>query len=111
VFFATMALTVVMFVQIPKGFFPIQDTGLINGISEAAQDISPQEMMRLQRSSARSSCAIPTCGFGSQTGFDRRPNPATPAASTSSSSRARSAMASARRSSTGCGRNSPQVRA
>ena len=42
VFFATMALTGVMFINIPKGFFPIQDTGLINGISEAAQDISPR---------------------------------------------------------------------
>ena len=49
VFFATMALTGVMLVHIPKGFFPIQDIGLINGISEGAQDISPETMMRLQR--------------------------------------------------------------
>src|SRR6202030_1599821 len=49
VFFATLALTVVMMVYIPKGFFPIQDIGLINGIAEGAQDISPEEMMRLQR--------------------------------------------------------------
>jgi multidrug efflux pump subunit AcrB len=34
---------------IPKGFFPVQDTGLITGISEAAQDVSPAEMKRLQR--------------------------------------------------------------
>ena len=32
VFFATMALTVVMAIQIPKGFFPIQDTGMISGL-------------------------------------------------------------------------------
>ena len=32
---------------IPKGFFPIQDTGLITGFAEAAQDVSPQEMARL----------------------------------------------------------------
>jgi HAE1 family hydrophobic/amphiphilic exporter-1 len=32
----------------PKGFFPIQDIGLINGISEGAQDVSPEEMKRLQ---------------------------------------------------------------
>src|SRR6266404_3225160 len=41
VFFATLALTVVMTVQIPNGFFPLQDTGLITGESEAAQDVSP----------------------------------------------------------------------
>jgi HAE1 family hydrophobic/amphiphilic exporter-1 len=49
VFFATMALTGVMFVQIPKGFFPIQDTGMISAFAEAAQDTSPQEMMKLLR--------------------------------------------------------------
>src|SRR5271163_2563109 len=49
VFFATVAITGVMIVYMPKGFFPIQDVGLINGISEGSQDISPQEMMRLQR--------------------------------------------------------------
>jgi hydrophobe/amphiphile efflux-1 (HAE1) family protein len=48
VFFATMALTGVMLFYTPKGFFPIQDIGLINGISEGAQDISPDEMRRLQ---------------------------------------------------------------
>ena len=41
VFLATMAVTAVLFVTIPKGFFPIQDTGLIQGLSEAAQDVSP----------------------------------------------------------------------
>ena len=48
VFFATLATTAVMFVFIPKGFFPTQDTGLITGLSEAAQDVSPTEMKRLQ---------------------------------------------------------------
>jgi hydrophobe/amphiphile efflux-1 (HAE1) family protein len=48
VFFATMALTGWMMYSTPKGFFPIQDIGLINGISEGSQDVSPQEMMRLQ---------------------------------------------------------------
>jgi HAE1 family hydrophobic/amphiphilic exporter-1 len=47
VFFATMALTVVLAIQIPKGFFPIQDTGMIQAFAEAAQDTSPEEMMRL----------------------------------------------------------------
>src|SRR5262249_28957615 len=46
-FRATMALTVVRAIQIPKGFFPIQDTGMISAFAEAAQDTSPEEMMRL----------------------------------------------------------------
>ncbi len=48
VFLATLALTVYLFVIIPKGFFPQQDTGLITGISQAAQDISVKDMMRHQ---------------------------------------------------------------
>jgi HAE1 family hydrophobic/amphiphilic exporter-1 len=49
VFFATVALSVYLFVIIPKGFFPQQDIGLITGISEAAQDVSPAAMMRIQQ--------------------------------------------------------------
>jgi hydrophobe/amphiphile efflux-1 (HAE1) family protein len=49
VFFATMAITGYMMVTIPKGFFPIQDIGLINGVSEGAQDTSPQQLMRLHQ--------------------------------------------------------------
>jgi HAE1 family hydrophobic/amphiphilic exporter-1 len=49
VFFATVVLAVVMAIQIPKGFFPIQDTGLIGGLAEAAQEVSPEEMKRLER--------------------------------------------------------------
>ena len=48
-FFLTLAVTIGLFVVIPKGFFPIQDNGLILGLSEAAQDISPAEMKRLQQ--------------------------------------------------------------
>jgi multidrug efflux pump len=39
-FLVTVALTVALYVFIPKGFFPIQDTGLIQGYSEAPQNIS-----------------------------------------------------------------------
>ncbi|MDP4024795.1 efflux RND transporter permease subunit [Methylobacterium sp. NEAU 140] len=39
-FLATLALTIHLFIVIPKGFFPQQDTGLVVGITEAAQDIS-----------------------------------------------------------------------
>jgi HAE1 family hydrophobic/amphiphilic exporter-1 len=49
VFLATVAVTVHLFVTIPKGFFPQQDTGLITGISEAAQDVSFAEMKRRQQ--------------------------------------------------------------
>ena len=69
VFFATMALTVVLYVEIPKGFFPIQDTGMINGLAEAAQDVSPAEMMRLQRQLGGILLRDPDiAGFASQTG-------------------------------------------
>jgi HAE1 family hydrophobic/amphiphilic exporter-1 len=44
----TVVLTLALFVIIPKGFFPQQDTGMIVGISEGAQDISPQAMMDRQ---------------------------------------------------------------
>ena len=40
IFFATLALSVYLFIVIPKGFFPQQDVGLITATSEAAQDIS-----------------------------------------------------------------------
>jgi hydrophobe/amphiphile efflux-1 (HAE1) family protein len=46
VFFATMALTGIMILQIPKGFFPFQDIGVLSGFAEAAQGASPQQMMR-----------------------------------------------------------------
>jgi HAE1 family hydrophobic/amphiphilic exporter-1 len=48
VFLATLGLSVYLFVIIPKGFFPQQDTGLITGISEASQDVSFADMTRQQ---------------------------------------------------------------
>ncbi|MEA2911931.1 MAG: hypothetical protein QOJ15_4012 [Bradyrhizobium sp.] len=48
VFFATLALSVYLFIVIPKGFFPQQDNGLITATSEASQDISFAAMTRLQ---------------------------------------------------------------
>jgi hydrophobic/amphiphilic exporter-1 (mainly G- bacteria), HAE1 family len=47
-FFATLGLSVYLFVIIPKGFFPQQDVGLITATSEAAQDVSFVEMKRRQ---------------------------------------------------------------
>lgn len=40
VFFATVAATIALYMFVPKGFFPQQDTGNIQGVAEAAQDIS-----------------------------------------------------------------------
>jgi HAE1 family hydrophobic/amphiphilic exporter-1/multidrug efflux pump len=47
-FVATVALTILLYVLIPKGFFPQQDTGIIMGLSDAPQDISFDEMVRRQ---------------------------------------------------------------
>ena len=58
VYFATLALTIYLFIVIPKGFFPQQDTGLLTGISEAAQDISFADMKKSRLRSARSSPPI-----------------------------------------------------
>ncbi len=47
-FFATLAFTGYLYVIIPKGFFPQQDTGVIYAATEAAQDISFAEMTKRQ---------------------------------------------------------------
>jgi multidrug efflux pump len=44
----TLGLTVLLYILIPKGFFPVQDTGMIQAISEAPQSISYQAMAELQ---------------------------------------------------------------
>jgi HAE1 family hydrophobic/amphiphilic exporter-1 len=48
VFFATVALSVYLYVIIPKGFFPQQDNGFLIATSEAGQDISFADMKRHQ---------------------------------------------------------------
>jgi hydrophobe/amphiphile efflux-1 (HAE1) family protein len=69
VFFGTMVLTVVMAIMIPKGFFPIQDTGLVQGFGEGAQATSPHEMMRLMQTLGEVLLKDPDIeSFGSQTG-------------------------------------------
>ncbi|WP_222911827.1 MdtB/MuxB family multidrug efflux RND transporter permease subunit [Pseudomonas sp. DNDY-54] len=50
---ATLGLTVVLYLAVPKGFFPVQDTGVIQGISEAPQSISFRAMSERQQSLAR----------------------------------------------------------
>jgi multidrug efflux pump len=49
VFAATLVLTFGLFVAVPKGFFPIQDTGVIQGVAVAAQTVSFPEMIALQQ--------------------------------------------------------------
>ena len=50
---ATLVLTIVLYVVVPKGFFPVQDTGVIQGISEAPQSISFPAMAARQQALAR----------------------------------------------------------
>ncbi|MFZ3336273.1 MAG: MdtB/MuxB family multidrug efflux RND transporter permease subunit [Xanthobacteraceae bacterium] len=45
---ATLALTVLLYLLIPKGFFPVQDTGMVQAITEASQSVSYDEMADLQ---------------------------------------------------------------
>jgi hydrophobic/amphiphilic exporter-1 (mainly G- bacteria), HAE1 family len=47
-FVITVAATVLLYIYIPKGFFPQQDTGIISGLTDAPQDISFDEMVRRQ---------------------------------------------------------------
>ena len=45
----TLVLTVILYIFVPKGFFPVQDTGVIQGISEAPQTVSFASMAERQR--------------------------------------------------------------
>ncbi|HVN77472.1 MAG TPA: efflux RND transporter permease subunit [Terriglobia bacterium] len=56
---ATLILTVVLYIYIPKGFFPIQDTGVIQGVSESAQTVSFQKMSSQQQELAKIILADP----------------------------------------------------
>ncbi|KXU38844.1 multidrug transporter subunit MdtB [Ventosimonas gracilis] len=49
---ATLGLTVLLWIAVPKGFFPLQDSGLLLGISEAPQSISFTAMSRRQQALA-----------------------------------------------------------
>ncbi|HJT71270.1 MAG TPA: multidrug efflux RND transporter permease subunit [Terriglobales bacterium] len=49
----TLVLTILLYIVVPKGFFPVQDTGVILGISEAPQNISFAAMSQRQQQLAR----------------------------------------------------------
>ncbi|MHC2147250.1 multidrug efflux RND transporter permease subunit [Pseudomonas sp. 210_17 TE3656] len=53
IFGVTLALAVVGYVAIPKGFFPVQDTGFILGTSEGAADISYPDMIKKHQALAK----------------------------------------------------------
>jgi multidrug efflux pump len=49
----TLVLTILLYIAIPKGFFPVQDTGVIQGISQASQSISFDAMQKQQKELAK----------------------------------------------------------
>jgi len=69
VFLATLTFTVYLYIVIPKGFFPAQDTGVVFGVTEGAQDISFEQMSEIQRKLNDIIAADPdTAGFGATVG-------------------------------------------
>jgi len=49
----TLVLTILLYIVVPKGFFPVEDTGVIQGVSEAPQNVSFAAMVRGQQALAR----------------------------------------------------------
>jgi len=56
---ATLAVTVGLAFHVPKGFFPVEDTGMIVGVTEAAPDVSFSAMMGLQQRAAEAVLSDP----------------------------------------------------
>jgi len=72
VFLITVLATVLMYVWVPKGFFPQQDTGIIAGLSDGPQDVSFSEMVRLQHKLTDVIAADPdTASWGASVGGSR----------------------------------------
>jgi multidrug efflux pump len=66
VFFATIGLTVTLYVKTPKGYFPVDDSGFVIGATRASADISFQSMLGLQQRMADIVMADPAvAGIGS----------------------------------------------
>jgi multidrug efflux pump len=69
VFFATIALTVTLYIKTPKGYFPVDDSGFVIGSTRASPDISFQSMLALQQQLADIVMADPAvAGIGSVLG-------------------------------------------
>jgi hydrophobe/amphiphile efflux-1 (HAE1) family protein len=74
-FFATVGAMVWLFMLLPKGFFPIQDTGFIIGQSQASPSVSPDQMQKLQQQLASVVANDPAVsGVVSTVGGTRAPN-------------------------------------
>jgi multidrug efflux pump len=68
---ATLVLTVVLYIAVPKGFFPVQDTGAIQAISEAPQSVSFAAMAERQQAAAEAILREPdVTGLSSFIGVD-----------------------------------------
>jgi multidrug efflux pump len=69
VFFATIALTVTLYIKTPKAYFPVDDSGFVIGSTRASADISFQTMLGLQQRLADIVMADPAVeGIGSVVG-------------------------------------------
>jgi hydrophobe/amphiphile efflux-1 (HAE1) family protein len=69
VFLATVTTTIYLYIVIPKGFFPAQDTGVIIGVTEGAQDISFHKMAEISQKLADIVAADPdTAAYGATIG-------------------------------------------
>src|SRR5262249_59187538 len=72
VMLATVAVTVNLYIQTPKGYFPQDDTGLVFGSTQAAADVSFDAMVKLQRQALDIVLADPAvAGVGSSLGAPR----------------------------------------
>src|SRR6266404_3497953 len=72
---ATLAISVWLYVIIPKGFFPTEDTGFISASTEGSSDISFQGMVHLQRQVAEIIRADPAVDYVNSTVGAGGPNP------------------------------------
>ena len=69
VFLVTLASTVYLYIIIPKGFFPAQDTGVVFGVTEGSQDISFKQMAEVQQQLNAIVAADPdTAAYGATVG-------------------------------------------
>ena len=75
--FATLAASAALYVYIPKGFFPIEDTGFIAGTTEGAADISFQAMVERQSKVAEIVRKDPAVDYVNSTVGVGGPNPTT----------------------------------
>ncbi len=107
----TVLVAVAGYVGIPKGFFPLQDTAFVFGTSQAAEDISYDDMVAKHRQLAEIIASDPRCRATTMRWASPAVARAWPTGVSGSSSRTvASAMSRSASSSTGCARNWPRCR-